>query len=581
MKWPALILACCTFGSSPLFAQDVRVHLYTTIAPKTITVVAKAGDFRWRSCSTCEEHPDQKLLLNINAGREEGNPATTSKDLFINGSYQLLPSGGPAFSANFPLHIQRGDAAFTVIVTMPIENYVEAVLAAESGGVLEPESLKAMAVIIRTYAQKFRGRHSQDGFDFCDTTHCQVMRWDGVSSRGRAAAAATQGEVLMYHDAPAATYYHQDCGGTVAGANESWPDSIAEYLVAHPDPYCVIAGGLKWEHAIAVTEIDKALRDAGIDLPRGWASIEIATKTESGRAKRLILRGPSNPSYALSASSFRFAIGRALGWNKIRSDLYEIRNSSDQIIFSGRGAGHGVGLCQAGASEMAREGKTYREILNFYFPGTQLIAQQAEIWQSRTDERFELMSTNPEADSSILADASRILKENEEKIGWQIPFKIRLQVYSSLDRYRDATGRPGWVAAFTRAHTIRLQPIGDLRRRKILESTLRHELFHLLVELRAKPAIPLWFREGLVLSLASPRAAPAHISSMTDDQIDAILQQPATREDMDKAYAAAQSKVADLIQRYGLQKVCSWLTAGIPRDLGMNLLDLPALASNN
>jgi stage II sporulation protein D len=573
MRWSVLMLACCSLGSSPLLAQDVRVHLYAAIAPNTITVIAKEGNLHWRSCPACDEHTGQKLVLDVNAGRAEGNPATSEKELLITGSYQLLPSGGPIFSANFPLQIQRGDAAFTVIVTMPIENYVQAVLAAESGGVQEPESLKAMAVIIRTYAQKFRGRHDQEGFDFCDTTHCQVMRWDGVSSRGRSAAAATQGEILMYHDAPAASYYHQDCGGSIAGANESWPESAAEYLVAHPDPYCVAAGGLKWEHAIAVSEIDRALRDSGIDLPHGWTSIEVAARTASGRAQRLILRGASSPSYALSASSFRFAVGRALGWDKIRSDLYEVRNSRDQIIFSGRGAGHGVGLCQAGASEMAREGKTYRAILSFYFPGTQLVAPQTEKWQTRTDERFELLSTNPDADSSILVDANRILKENEEKIGWKIPFKIRLQAYSTLDRYRDATGRPGWVAAFTRGHTIRLQPIGDLRRRMILESTLRHELFHLLIELRAKPAIPLWFREGLVLALASTGAPSASNAAMTGEQMDAILQHPATREEMDRAYAACQNKVSELIQRFGLQKVCSWLSDGIPRDLGMNLLD--------
>ena len=52
--------------------------------------------------------------------------------------------------------------------------------------------------------------------------------------------------------------------------------------------------------------------------------------------------------------------------------LYDIRNSSDYVLFSGRGAGHGVGLCQDGAEEMGREGKSYREILSFYYPGAQL-----------------------------------------------------------------------------------------------------------------------------------------------------------------------------------------------------------------
>jgi stage II sporulation protein D len=422
-----------------------------------------------------------------------------------------------------------------------------------------------MAIVARTYAQKFLGRHADEGFDFCDSTHCQVMRWNASSSSGRSAMEATRGEILSYQGAPAATYYHQDCGGSIAAAEEAWAGSAATYLIGHQDPYCISAGGLKWESTIAVDDINRALRTGGITPPRAWMSIEMASKTPSGRVQRLKLVGGDPPNFVLSGSTFRFAVGRTLGWNKIRSDLYEIRSAHGQVIFSGRGAGHGVGLCQAGASEMAREGKSYREILSFYYPGTQIAPSQSEKWQSRLDERFELLSANPDADASLLEVARRILNENEERSGWKIPFRIRLQVYSSMGSFRDATGRPGWVAAFTRAHTIRLQPLVELRRRMVLESTLRHELFHLLVDVRAKAEIPLWFREGLVLNLSNPGAIASPGPGMAEVQIESILQHPGSREEMEKAYASAQGRVADLIQRFGLQAVCSWLSAGIPR----------------
>jgi stage II sporulation protein D len=578
MKWSIFFLAFCTLGSLPLKAQDVRVRIYTSSAPKTLTVIAREGDLRWRSCITCDEHVDRKLALELTAGQSAGNSASGEKDLFITGSYQITPSMGPIFSGSFPLHIERLANAFAVIVTMPLEQYVQGVVVAESGGIQDPEFLKAMAVVIRSYAQRFRGRHSQEGFDFCDTTHCQVMHWNAANVRGRIAGTATHGEILTYQDSPAATYYHQDCGGSIAAAEEAWRDSFAAYLVAHHDNYCLAAGGLKWENVLAVAEIDKALRNGGIEPPHGWTSIEVFMKTPSGRAQRLNLKGGSPPSFILSASTLRFAVDRTLGWNKIRSDLYDIRNNRDQVIFSGRGAGHGVGLCQAGASEMAREGKTYREILDFYFPGTKLTQVQPEQWQTRFDERFELLSAHPESDAQILADARRILKENEEKIGWKIPFRIRLQVYSTLDGFRDATGRPGWVAAFTRAHTIRLQPIGELRRRAVLESTLRHELFHLLVDLRAKSETPAWFREGLVLYLSNPNATVSPGSEMTPSQIETILQHSASREEMDRAYAAAQRRIADLVQRFGLKTLSSWLSAGIPRDVSAGSGDPAALA---
>jgi stage II sporulation protein D len=275
-------------------------------------------------------------------------------------------------------------------------------------------------------------------------------------------------------------------------------------------------------------------------------------------------------STPISASTFRFAVDRALGWNKIRSDLYEVRNAGEQIVFSGRGSGHGVGMCQAGAEEMAREGKNYREILSFYYPRTQLgstgMADGAK-WQKRSSERIGLLSTQPDVDSKLLPIAERILKEDEEAIGWKASAGVQLQVYATLDSYRNTTGQPGWVAASTRGKTIRLQPLAELQKRAIVEMTLRHEIFHVLVEMKAKAATPLWFREGMVLFLSNPDAAMTAAAGMTDEQIEAVLQQPRNRDEVQRAYAAAQSRVALLIKEHGKETVLGWLSAGIPSDI--------------
>ena len=98
-------------------------------------------------------------------------------------------------------------------------------------------------------------------------------------------------------------------------------------------------------------------------------AITIRQRTDSSRAKPLDLEGDGRP-VAISASSFRFAIGRTLGWNTLRSDRYEIENGDTRIHFAGTGEGHGVGLCQHGADDMGAEGYAYRDILAFYYPGT-------------------------------------------------------------------------------------------------------------------------------------------------------------------------------------------------------------------
>src|SRR5205807_3084627 len=331
------------------------------------------------------------------------------------------------------------------------------------------------------------------------------------------------------------------------------------YLSVHPDPFCLTTGGFHWKTTLTHEQIDKALRVAALEPPQNWQALEITSRSSSGRVRTLNLFGGKPASFGFSGSSLRFAVDRMLGWNKIRSDLYELRDSGGSVVFSGRGSGHGVGLCQAGAEEMAREGKTYKEILSFYYPGTQVVTSESETWQKRSDERFDLISTDPDADSSLFPVAERLLRESENDVGWRLPFHVRLQVFSTLDSYRKTTGQPGWVAASTRGQTIRLQPLAELRRRSILEPTLRHELYHLLVDTMASRGMPLWFRAGLTLYLSNPAVPETSSSPMTVEEIEQILRHGDTRENTERAYGSAHAVVAALARQHGKQAVLGWL----------------------
>jgi stage II sporulation protein D len=562
----SLIFLLAFFPAWPSQAQDLRVRLYSLHPPTELTVRAASDSLQWRTCPGCPKNSTALLSLHAAGTELRVQDAGVSREIFLSGAIRLEAPGKPPILANFPVHIQANDGHLLLTATIPIENYVAAVLAGESGDSRNDESLKAMAVVIRTYATRFRGQHSADGYDFCDTTHCQVPSWNSISSRISVAADFTRGEILLFQGAAVSAFYHQNCGGTTAASREVWPSVSEPYLRTHSDPYCVAASPLQWESSISIADLDAALQAAGLSSPTGWSAIEIVSRSESGRAQRLRLKGGASSDNLISASSFRYAVNRALGWNKIRSDLYNLRNDGDHILFSGHGSGHGVGLCQAGAEEMARQGKDYRQILEFYFPGTRLSKTSADDWQKRTSERFELVSTAPEEDSVVLPVAEKILKQDETAVGWRLSFRPRLQVFPTLDRYRDTTGQPGWVAATTRGQTVRLQPLADLRKRSILDSTLRHEFFHLLIEPRARPGTPLWFREGLVLYLSEPNKRNFPSATLADKQIEEILRNPGTRERQEKAYAAARARVASLIQQNGESVVLDWLRSGIPSD---------------
>jgi stage II sporulation protein D (peptidoglycan lytic transglycosylase) len=580
VKTWALFFASLAVPSS-LVAQDVQVRIYSAHPPSSLTVSAIEGHLHWKPCATCQEQTGESLSVESSKANPLASPNAAQQEFLITGTYSLRPPDGPAFSSPYPLRIQSPPSGLIIVVTIPLEQYVQHVLMAESGNFRNLEALKAMAVAARSYANKFTGQHAKEGFDFCDTTHCQVFYWRNVTTAVRAASEATRGESLSYQGNPAAAFYNQNCGGITAAASETWAEISEPYLSIHQDPFCLTTRSLKWQTTLTHAQIDKALRASGLQPPENWQTLEITSRNNSGRVRTLNFSGGKPAAFSLPGSSIRFAVNRISGWNHIRSDLYDLRNVGGKVLFSGHGAGHGVGLCQAGAEEMARQGKTYKEILSFYYPGTEVTASEKETWQKRSDDRFDLISTDPDRDSSILPIAERHLREAEANVGWRVPFRVRLQVFSTLDNYRNTTGQAAWVAGSTRGQTIRLQPLADLRKRSILDSTLRHELYHLLVETHAARNVPLWFREGLTLHFSNPAAPDAVSSSLPIDQIEQVMKHGDTRENMQKAYASSQRIVAGLIQQHGKEAVLAWLTSGLPADALRSLGAVPATAPHN
>jgi stage II sporulation protein D len=301
-------------------------------------------------------------------GAEDGSNSTIG-DADLSGGWRFeSPNGGSASTSDAT--ISAADGHLRVTLRMTMEEYVAGVLASEARGFTSSESLKAMAVAIRTYATRFRGRHRADAYDFCDSTHCQALHLSGSDGRFLDAARATAGEILMYDGKPATTYYHQDCGGTTEAAGIGWRDVNTPYLTQQTDPYCTRASHEEWNAEISQGDLGKALTAAGITPPPGWHAIEVVTRTPSGRAHKLRLVGDTN--LLIAAAALRLAVAHSLDGDQVRSDLFAVRVEGSRYIFSGVGSGHGVGLCQAGAAEMGIEGKNYDEILSFYYPGTTL-----------------------------------------------------------------------------------------------------------------------------------------------------------------------------------------------------------------
>lgn len=470
-------------------------------------------------------------------------------------------------AASVTYRVQVARSGHLETIELKGEEYVEAVLAGESSTFDSVEGLKAMAVAIRTYAARMKRRHSAEGFDFCSTTHCQRLELVGARDRFRDVTRSTAGQILWYEGLPAYAVYSRDCGGVSEDAGALWPDLRAPYLRTHADQYCLRHGASSWGWTGQLDDIARALRHEGLECPQPLQHVTVAKRAASGRAQVLKLENQTT-RVNISADSFRLALGRTLGWNGIRSNRYEITALTQAVHFQGSGQGHGVGLCQQGADEMGREGKSVEEILAYYYPGTVIgTSARGLVWQKVTGEGVTILTTNSNRDGSLVRLSESVKASVHQRLGLPLPDAINVRVYPSVEVFRNATGEPGWVAARSYGATVDLQPEDVLRTRGVLRPILYHEFVHLAIENGAHRDLPLWFREGLVECLASNgQNQTITLNAKADDH---SLRQRDSEAEARNGYRASRMRVSLLLRTYGEGTVLGWVRTGLP-DAVMN-----------
>ena len=523
--------------------RTVRVRLFWQHSPSMIRATPEGA---WlRTCVTCKPAALKSTIKITAENAIVSAGSISSHTVLITGRIRVSGNDFPPFEAKDELRIQARGGLLLLTLRMPLEEYVSGVLQGEAASFQSDEALQAMAIAARTYAVRFGSRHRLEGFDFCDTTHCQDLRLDIHSPRARAAVTATEGELLWFEGRPAATYYHRSCGGEIEDASALEPDLHVPYLRRHHDDHCAGTPD-EWQSEISKSDLSRALGEP-VD------TLRVVARSDSGRVQRLIVGGRT-----VEETEFRLAVGRALGWDKLRSDLYEEEERGDRVEFHGRGQGHGVGLCQRGAENMGDQGHSYREILAYYYPGTTLgINAQGLNWEKLPGESVDLVTTDRNDAPILLPAAERALQFAMKRTSWDFQTRPQVKVYPTLATYRDATGEPGWIAGGTFGSVIRLQPIETLQRTQALDSTLRHEFLHMLIESHAAPDAPLWLREGLAIYLSDPEAIKP--AKGDPDTLERQLHSARTEEEMRATYRACAAAVADAVQKNGLRAVLSRL----------------------
>ncbi len=313
----------------------------------------------------------------------------------------------------------------SVINHIHIENYLYGVVPKEMPASWHIEALKAQSIVARSYAYKNIGKHSSEGYDLCDTTHCQVyMGYDNEHQSTNMAIDQTYGEFVTYNGNIISTPYHSSSGGKTESSVNSWGGNLP-YLVAVEDVFSVNSPHSSWNVEFSLKDMENKLNLAGINVGeiQGFEILEI---TDSNRVKSLKVIGTSKTeiisgvkmqsalglksrwfdietqgdnagnsstvyvmdgkSYKLTSISLdrvyiidgnkrpvtRSGVSRAMSSTSVGSIGSLYSTSPMKFIVSGKGFGHGVGMSQYGAMEMAKQGYNYQDIITHYYKGVEI-----------------------------------------------------------------------------------------------------------------------------------------------------------------------------------------------------------------
>ncbi|MBP7216760.1 MAG: SpoIID/LytB domain-containing protein [Candidatus Omnitrophica bacterium] len=261
--------------------------------------------------------------------------------------------------------VKKKNGRVTLINHVPLEDYVKGILLHEASHYWPKEAIEAQAIVCRTFALYQMQERKHALFDVTADVYSQV--YGGSASeryRTNEAVDATSGLVLKYKGALFPAYFHSTCAGHTEDAHQLWNISIPP-LRGVRCGFCYGSPRLRWDYRIAIGEAEKILQRKGL-FSGSLSDIRIERKDASGRIVDLSLVGKHKRTIA--GKDFREAIGP----DKIRSLNFTIAKQGGAFVMEGLGWGHGVGLCQWGAYFMAKQGRTFKDIVQHYYPGADI-----------------------------------------------------------------------------------------------------------------------------------------------------------------------------------------------------------------
>ena len=365
-------------NSVRVLLDEKPAALYITLQNKVYLLNEKKKIAEINKGNTLECY-NQSDLLSIKIGRKN----------FSGKYFQLIPTEGKSIKYNGrsykgSLRIVSSGTTVELINFVDLENYLKGVIAKEmplGNGNDNYEALKAFVICARTYAL-MKTEEGKLLFDIFPDTRDQVYAGESaeqiISNR---AVEETSGTILLYKDSPAKVYYHSTCGGVNENVENVFPQEPVPYLISIIDgdePFCKISPRFEWEESYTEHQFIEKLFNANLINNTDYKldDVSISRRFPSGRVDdiKILLTGNEGlKEIHLYGNEIRTKIKTPEKDLSLWSTLFDVEEGSGKnITIRGRGFGHGVGLCQWGAIGQSKQGITYDQILEHYFPGTVL-----------------------------------------------------------------------------------------------------------------------------------------------------------------------------------------------------------------
>ncbi len=354
----------CLVLSHPLLAeQEIRIAIGKPSSQLTIT----GSNLTVSSTDGTSLSQQDKITMTADAAGVVVN-GKKSGSLIVNvNSPNLIFVNESQYRNTLEIKWQltNGIPQLALIHTLPLETYVIGIVSSEVPHSWPLEALKAQAIAARTYAvwQKFRrlDKNYHMESSVLDQVYGGAQREHTLAEQ---AVQQTKGQILTYDNKPIEAYFHATCGGQTESAQEAWGKNLA-YLPGSKCGYCKTAKQYHWTYSLTKKNLRNSLKSV---FPGEISHVKIIQTSKTGRAK-LIEISHKKQKKQISATSFR----ELLGYNNIRSTLIDkISFGWLEVSFTGRGHGHGVGMCQWGTMNLAKAGFPAEKILERYYPATEI-----------------------------------------------------------------------------------------------------------------------------------------------------------------------------------------------------------------